>query len=344
MKMKLEDFLNTNIKYDVNNIAADPALTHEIQMRMINLKLLEPPADGRFGPISTAALERFQNLTQCQEPGFLGETTAKKLIEAQPQEIAASPPIVKIVCDTVLKAKPVPLSQLSQQEKQEVKAGQSIELLSFDVVRDHVRLTLRKESYNNSKIWYAFGQHIEVYENATLVYPKPKPAIVKLDVPYKSQLDNELNPTGSSNVTSLAMCLQFLGASRQSNFEQFEDELYEYTETHVLNRHNPYDLAQLVAAYGCDDNFKENATIEEVQDWLAEGNPVVIHGFFSAFGHMITLVGYDDQGFYVHDPYGEWSAEGYLTDRSGAYLHYSYELIRTLCIPDGSFWVHFISK
>ncbi|NEN93768.1 MAG: peptidoglycan-binding protein, partial [Okeania sp. SIO3H1] len=31
-------------------------------------------------------------------------------------------------------------------------------------------------------------------------------------------------------------------------------------------------------------------------------------------------------------------------DLSGAYLHYSYRLIRNVCMPDGSFWVHFISK
>lgn len=342
--MKLQDFLNTNIKYDVNAIASDPELTRQIQMRMIELNLLEPPADGRFGPISTAALRRFQSLMQCEEPGFLGAITAKKMIKTQSQEIAVPPPVLKIIFNTVLKAKPISLSELSQQEKQEVKGGQSFELLSFELVRNHVRVTLRKDSFNNSKIWYAFGQHIEVYEKTRLVYPKAKPASVKLDVPYQSQLDNLFNPTGSGNVTSLAMCLQFLGAPRQRDSGQFEDELYEYTETKGLNRQNPYDLAQVVAAYGCHDHFKENATIEEVQDWLSEGKPAVIHGFFTAFGHLIAIVGYDNEGFYVHDPYGEWSPEGYRTDGSGAYLHYSYQVIRTVCIPDGSFWVHFISK
>jgi hypothetical protein len=55
-------------------------------------------------------------------------------------------------------------------------------------------------------------------------------------------------------------------------------------------------------------------------------------------------VGYDEFGFIVHDPYGEWFSSGYRTDLSGSYLHYSYRLITRVCIPDGSFWVHFISK
>jgi len=55
-------------------------------------------------------------------------------------------------------------------------------------------------------------------------------------------------------------------------------------------------------------------------------------------------VGYDEYGFIVHDPYGEWFSSGYRTDLSGSYLNYSYLLIRRVCIPDGSFWVHFISK
>jgi len=56
------------------------------------------------------------------------------------------------------------------------------------------------------------------------------------------------------------------------------------------------------------------------------------------------VVGYDSEGFFIHDPYGEWFEIGYDTEASGAYLHYNYRLIRRICMPDGKFWVHFISK
>ncbi|MBD2039231.1 C39 family peptidase [Microcoleus sp. FACHB-672] len=168
-----------------------------------------------------------------------------------------------------------------------------------------------------------------------------------LNVPYKSQLDNWHNPSGSCNVTSLAMCLEFLKAERNSRyfrFEQFEDELYQYALDNNLSRHDPQDLAKIVRAYGCCDNFKDNGNIEEVKEWLAGGNPCVTHGYFTSFGHIIVIVGYDDGGFIVHDPYGEWFASGYRTDLTGAFLHYSYNLIWETCIPDGKFWVHFINK
>lgn len=58
--MKLEDFLGTNIQYDIKAIYDDEELSREIQTKLINLGLLDPPVDGIFGPKSTAALKRFQ--------------------------------------------------------------------------------------------------------------------------------------------------------------------------------------------------------------------------------------------------------------------------------------------
>ncbi|MEG4323073.1 MULTISPECIES: C39 family peptidase [unclassified Microcoleus] len=166
---------------------------------------------------------------------------------------------------------------------------------------------------------------------------------VILNVPFKSQLDNKFNPTGSCNVTSIAMCLEYLGCVSKSAL-QLEDELYQYITHTGLNPHSPYDLAQIVVHYGYSDSFKVDATITECQAWLKSGMPIVMHGYFTNFGHIITGIGYDDTGFWVHDPYGEWFDTGYRTDLSGANLHYSYNLIKEKCIPDGSFWVHFISK
>ncbi|MEG3842598.1 C39 family peptidase [Microcoleus sp. herbarium14] len=167
---------------------------------------------------------------------------------------------------------------------------------------------------------------------------------VKLDILYRSQRDNALNPTGACNVTSVAMCLLWGGVTPQNKKVQLEDELYRYMESRQLSRHSPQDLATVVRDYGLNDNYTATGTIDAVKKHLSSGNPVITHGYFTAFGHIIVLVGYDSTGFIVHDPYGEWHATGYDTSVSGAYLHYSYELIKRTCIPDGLFWVHFISK
>lgn len=342
--MKLQDFVNTELKYDLKAIAANEALSRQMQIRLIDLGLLNPPVDGIFGPLSTAALQRFQFLMDCNEPGYLGKITAKKLIETSKAQLPAPPPVLKVTKNTIFKSRPIPPSELSDAEQLTVSQGQQFQLLAFEPVRSHIRVTLRNDVFNASGVWYVFWEHAEVIENNTVVFPKPKPKMVRLNVPYKSQLDNWFNPTGSCNVTSVAMCLEYLGAKRRTSTGQFEDELYQYALNRGYSRHNPYDLAAIIREYQCQDKFVENGTIEDIQDWLAEGKPVIIHGYFTAFGHIVVVVGYDDEGFFVHDPYGEWFASGYRTDLSGAYLHYSYRLIRRVCMPDGNFWVHFVSK
>lgn len=70
--MRLQDFLDKDIKWGMEAIAADRELATQIQVRLIALGLLGPPADGKFGPISTGVLQQFQNLMKCDEPNFLG--------------------------------------------------------------------------------------------------------------------------------------------------------------------------------------------------------------------------------------------------------------------------------
>ena len=342
--MKLQNFLNSKIRYDAKAIAADDDLSRQIQSRLIDLGLLKPPVDGIFGPLSTAALHRFQTLMKCGEPGFLGAITAKKLIETKPADIPTPRPILKTTRNTIFKSKPLASSQLQDSEKQVIPAGKEFELLAFVPIRGHIRVALRNESFKGSGIWYVYGGHAQVTLDGVLLYPKPNPPTVRLGIPYRAKMDNFYNPTGACNVTSIAMCLDFLRVPRRNRAGQFEDELYEYAIAKGYSRWDPYDLAKIVRDYGAQDYYTENATIDDVQDWLASGNPAVIHGYFTSFGHIIVAAGYDSEGFFVHDPYGEWFPGGYDTSVSGSYLHYSYRLIRSVCMADGDFWVHFISK
>jgi uncharacterized protein YvpB len=173
---------------------------------------------------------------------------------------------------------------------------------------------------------------------------------VKLAVPYKSQNDNSEHPDGSCNVTSIAMCLEFLKISRKKTSGQFEDELYNYMLQNGLNRHFGEDLAIVVEDYGAKDDFTRHANVEDVKSWLTAGNPAVTHGYFTTFGHIIVLVGYDEKGFIVHDPNGEWFSWGYdknvpgSSNEKGKFQRYSYKLIEDTCQTDNQFWVHFISK
>lgn len=260
------------------------------------------------------------------------------------------PLTLKILAQTILKRKPIPSSALPEDLKQPIQAGREFQLDSFDVERDHARCFLSKDTFKDTNVWYAFGKHVEIRRDRVRVFPKPVPNSIKLNIPYKSQRDNELNPNGACNVTSLAMCFEFLGIRRKDNVGQFEDELYDYAENNRLSRHDPHDLALIVERYGARDDFRTDATIAQVKEWLTDGKPAVIHGYFTDFGHIVVLAGFDEDGFIVNDPYGEWYSWGYdrnalgLQDNKGKFVHYSYRMITRLCIPDGNFWVHFISK
>ncbi len=342
--MELKDFLGTDLKYDVKTLAEDENLTREIQTILINLNMLNPPLDGIFGPLTTAALHRFQVEQKSGEAGYLGEKTIKKLFEAKEGNIPADPIILKTIQNTIFKSRPLHSSLLNDLEKHHISANQEFQLLAYAPVRKHFRIALRDSKYNNSGVWYIQQEHIEIYQNNQKVYPASTQNSIRIKVPYKSKLDNWYNPTGSCNVTAISMCLEYLEVQRNSNYGEIEDEVYEYALKKGYSRHNPYHLAKIIRNYGCQDSFKTNASFAEVKDWLLTENPVVIHSYFTAFGHLIVGVGFDEEGLFVHDPYGEWFSTGYRTDLSGAYLHYSEQLIRNICMPDDAFWVHFISK
>jgi hypothetical protein len=175
------------------------------------------------------------------------------------------------------------------------------------------------------------------------------------DFPYKSQRDNEYNPSGSCNVTSIAMCMAYHGIEPNTGeplvfHDQLEDELYMKLTDLGWSRHDPYDLCAGVNLYeGVKDVFTPSATFDDIFKAINEGNPVVVHGYFTRFGHIITIKGYDDEGFIVNDPWGEWHSWGYDTSVSGEDLHYSYNLIADTCSGESfdspkNIWAHVISK
>jgi len=82
--IKLQDiFKQGDLKVDYDELNDYHELAHQVQVRLIALNLLNPPADGKFGPLSTQALKEFQRRTNCGEEGFIGKMTAKKLIECK---------------------------------------------------------------------------------------------------------------------------------------------------------------------------------------------------------------------------------------------------------------------
>lgn len=282
-------------------------------------------------------------------------------------------PWINPIAPTVLKTKPIAASQLSPEQKRARSVGDRLGVKSArKAANNHWEVLLGGEltiggvKHKSLFIWpphwegvgEVFAAALEVDRKEAIAQPHTAPTKeadrVLLSIAYKSQTDNALNPGGSCNVTSCAMVLSYFGVEQQGD-GQFEDELYARMQSEGWSRHDPLHLKRLMQAYGLRDDFRFSASIAELKASIDNGKPVIVHGYFTSFGHIVVLVGYDRNGFIVHDPYGEWSPGGYIRNDSanparGNLIHYSYGLIERTCQPDGykpgvsGCWAHFTSK
>lgn len=268
---------------------------------------------------------------------------------------------LKVLQNTTFKQSTEDSSKLSQQDKVNVEAGRVFEIHSWKQVgKGHLKVALLKDKLGDPprNTWNVFIPHIQLISNEGKVLslgwqlprlPFPTGRILpakKLNVPYESQLDNELNPTGACNVTSYAMVMAYLQVKGRTNIAQLEDELYEYMERSGLSRWEPQDLARMGRAYGLKVDLTLQGNLNDIRKAISEGRPCIIHGYFTSFGHILVVRGYDQKGFFVNDPYGEWSIYGYQNEASGEDLYYSNELIKAKCSPEGEnfVWLHRLSK
>jgi hypothetical protein len=141
------------------------------------------------------------------------------------------------------------------------------------------------------------------------------------DVPYYHQYFNSINPSGSCQNTTIAITLGLYGV------DIHPDE---------LSREYGTEKAQTVAGWeeifntqarrfglAVRDSSRDDASIGDVQRRLDRGLPVPVHGAFTASGHLVVLLGYDEDWYYVHDPAGDWSRNYQLdTPTAGRYARY----------------------
>lgn len=287
---------------------------------------------------------------------FLGNPPRNTWCVYVPDVQLLQPASLKVIENTTFKQTTEPSSLLPPSDKVSVSAGTIFNLQSWATAsNNHFKLALLNQFLGNPprNTWYVYAPHIQFINKQPRVVPMPEPPplgglpqVKQLNVPYKRQLDNAINPTGACNVTSFAMVMAYFQIRGTTNVQQLEDELYEYMERNGLNRHDPNDLATMARAYGLEDNLTLRGKLSDIRQAIAEGRPCIIHGYFTSFGHIIVVRGYDPYGFRVNDPYGEWTSTGYRTDLSGENLHYSDGLIQAKCSPEGEdyIWLHRLAR
>lgn len=139
------------------------------------------------------------------------------------------------------------------------------------------------------------------------------------------------------------MCLSYFGIAPKFK-PQLEDELFLKVQQRGWNRYLHADLDKLFRLYNIENEFTTEAPWSRIKSHIDNGNPVIMSGKFTPSGHIIVLRGYDDKGFFVNDPWGEWFSTGYQ-NKSGENLHYSYNLLNRVSYGGAkTSWAHFPKK
>jgi GH24 family phage-related lysozyme (muramidase) len=155
---------------------------------------------------------------------------------------------------------------------------------------------------------------LEVFKRAYRGSQKPMAAIYPLDVPYFYQRDSK---TGHGErmcfSSSMAMALDYVNPDViLGDDDWYLNEVFKFGDS-VSSE------AQVAAAesLGFTVDFHTDGSEQDLIDQLDKGFPVPIgilhHGGIDSptgGGHYIVLIGYDDEFFHVHDPFGELSLVG----------------------------------
>ncbi len=124
-------------------------------------------------------------------------------------------------------------------------------------------------------------------------------------LPYFYQYDNLMYPGSSCQNTSLAMVLKHYGWTGAPD---------DITASVGKNKaQSPSSLAEVFNDYAESSGIPErlvahtNGSIAGLQALLNEGKPVIVHGYFTSFGHVLVVTGYSGSSYTVNDPAGKWS-------------------------------------
>jgi|GEM_PF-5815675 len=166
-----------------------------------------------------------------------------------------------------------------------------------------------------------------------------------LNVPYFCQYENSLYPSSSCQNTSIAMVLRFYGWSGTP-----DTITAEWGKDHAQS---PSGLAEVFNYYankaglGVTITPRTNGTFAGMKAILDKGRPVIVHGYFTQYGHVVVTAGYDATGYFVNDPAGQWSEiyQGGYTKYcdygySGKGVHYGMSSFEQAIGPDGTIWYH----
>ena len=151
-----------------------------------------------------------------------------------------------------------------------------------------------------------------------------------LDVRYFSQRDNYRDENRTCFSSSCAMALDYVKPTAISN-----DDDYIRTVFTIGDTTEAWVQVKALAEYGIEAQFIQTGSNKDIKEQIGKGYPVpvgILHkgpaSYPSGGGHWICIIGYDEKGWIVNDPWGQLDHRtGNYVSHNGALVHYSYEMI-----------------
>ena len=250
--------------------------------------------------------------------------------------VAATPHAVNITAmqTTLLKKRPVPGTELTDNEKSTIKAGKAF--TGCKILKEENGHKLLELPFGMGE-WFVFPSHWIGFVPQS-VAPRATGA-VDLKVPYWPQTDNFTQSERTCNSSSCAMVLEFFKSDAVTSDDLYLKKLidggYGDTTDHGAQ-------GRLLADYGLKSTWHTKMSIAALETEIRAGRPVVcgiLHrGSESAptGGHMIVVRGLTSSGdFRVNDPYGSCN-DGYSGPvENGNNAIYSRKMMAARWTPDG---------
>ncbi len=165
------------------------------------------------------------------------------------------------------------------------------------------------------------------------------------NIPYYNQYENKYFGSSTCQNTSVAMAL--------THFESriHPDKIYDDWGKDVAQ--SPSGLNQVYSYYAKKSKIETNvsASPEDLKNALLRGNIAIVHGYFTGYGHVLLVRGFDGDKYYVNDPAGKWSECfkcGYYGSSNGITSYNRKAFENAVFTSDGSSylpgWIHIISN
>lgn len=160
---------------------------------------------------------------------------------------------------------------------------------------------------------------------------------------YYNQYDNQYHPASTCQNTSIAMILSYLEA------KIMPDTIYiQWGKDHAQS---PSGLNSVYRHYAenTEINTYINAAPDDLISALNNGYIAIVHGYFTSYGHVLVVRGFDGENYHVNDPAGVWNECfkcGYTGRYNGITKYSKSEFEKAVFTSDGIHylpgWIHLI--